>query len=110
MSIDVAVHGTLDTAKAIISNTTTTTLLTGGESKFTVQWVRVTVAGSTDTVTLDIHDGTTAYRLTSALSVTGGASTTLELEFPLRNGESLRITAGAGNTIHCIVCYSISGP
>jgi hypothetical protein len=80
-------------------------LYTAGDNGATIVGLRIAeVAAATPTVTLDVHDGSTAYELAHLRAFTAketwNAITLDGVPVVLLPGESLRATASAANQLH----------
>ena len=90
--------------KAILPNSTEV-LFTAGQNGATILALRIAeVANATPTVTLDVHNGTTAYELNHLRAFTAKetweAIKTDGVPVVLLPGETLRATASAANQLH----------
>ena len=71
MSIFQTKDGILKTAAVALSGTSATTIVDGGNTGCTIEWVTICeVAGSTPTVILDIYRGGVAYKIKALSQLT----------------------------------------
>lgn len=105
MSFDIDIRGVVETATVVLATTTATDLLEADDRDILIEGI-IYASASGDTLTLDTHDGTTAYRLaqeTIAANGDGGFTNT----FVLNRGDTLRGTLTTGNTTVVRVNYVI---
>lgn len=99
--------GSILTKPTILTTTGATVLYGGSGTKRTVilSVVAVEVAAATPTLTLDLFDGTTAYRLRNALAMTAKQTFIFNEPIVLPVNWSLRATADTPNQIECFVTF-----
>jgi hypothetical protein len=99
--------GSILTKPTKLTATTATVLYGGSGTKRTVivSVIAVEVAGATPTLTLDLFDGTTAYRLRNALAMTARQTFIFNEPIVLPVNWSLRATASAADQIECFVTF-----
>ena len=108
MSVFRSNDGIIKTAKVALSSTAATTIVDGGNTGATVEYVRATeVAGSTPTLILDIYSASTAYKIRGTLAMTAHTPVVDANPIQLEAGELLRATASAANEIHVTATYTI---
>ena len=97
--------GSILTQATKLTTTSATALYTASKRTVILSIISVEVAGATPTLTLDLYDGTTAYRLRTALAMTAKQTFIFNEPFALQSGWSLRATAGAADQIECFITY-----
>ena len=108
MSVYQTQNGLLKQAAVILSTTGATAIVTATTTTgaLTVEHIRVAeVAGATPTLTLDIYDGSTAYKI-RVKAMTAGEVYTDTSPILLEPGWSLRATAGTINQAHVTALYT----
>ena len=109
MSVYQTQNGLLKQAAVILSGTSATAIVTATTTTgaLTVEYIRCAeVAGSTPTLTIDLYDGSTAYKI-RVKAMTAGEVYTDTAPILLEPGWSLRVTAGSANQIHATALYSL---
>jgi hypothetical protein len=110
MSVFQTQAGILKTAKVLLNSTSAITIVSGGNTGCTVEYVRACeVAGATPTLILDIYNGTTAYKIRGTLAMTANTPYTDRDVIQLEAGESLRATASAADQVHVTASYTVPG-
>lgn len=100
--------GILQTAAVILSGTSATTIVDGGETGCTVEWVTLCeVAAGTPTVILDIYRGGVAYKIRGTLAMVANTPVTYANAIQLEAGDLLRATASAANQVHVTATYTV---
>ncbi len=106
MSVFASLSGSFDTEQTILTTTSATGVLTADEGGTSVVSVHVAeVSGTGTTVILERFDGTTAYKLTGAVSIAANGRLDYIYPFKIERGWTLRATAGAANRLHVTVNY-----
>ena len=107
MTVFQSKDGILQTAAVVLSGTSATTIVDGGETGCTVEYVRACeVSGNTPTVILDIFRGGVAYKIRGTLAMTANTPYTDRDVIQLEAGELLRATASAANQVHVTASYT----
>lgn len=108
MSVFQSNDGILKTAAVALSGTSATTIVDGGNTGCTVEFVTICeVAGATPTVILDIYRGGVAYKIRGTLAMTANTPTTYSNPIQLEAGDLLRATASAANQVHVTATYTV---
>jgi hypothetical protein len=108
MTIFQTKDGILKTAAVILNDTNPKTIVDGGNTGCTVEYVRICeVAGGTPTVILDIYRGGVAYKIRGTLAMTANTPSTDRDPIQLEAGDLLRATASAGNVVHATATYTV---
>lgn len=108
MTIFQTKDGILKTAAVVLSDTSATTIVDGGNTGCTVEYVRACeVSGNTPTVILDIYRGGVACKIRGTLAMTAHTPYTDRDAIQLEAGELLRATASAGNQVHVTATYTV---
>lgn len=108
MSIFQSKDGILKTAAVVLSGTSATTIVDGGNTGCTVEYVRACeVAGATPTLILDIYRGGVAYKIRGTLAMTANTPYTDRDPIQLEAGDLLRATASAANQVHVTATYTV---
>ncbi len=108
MSVFQSKDGILKTAAVALSTTNATTIVSGGNTGCTVEYIRVCeVAAATPTVILDIYRGGVAYKIRGTLAMVANTPYTDRDPIQLEAGELLRATASAANQVHATATYTV---
>lgn len=108
MSVYQTQNGLLKQAATVLSGTSATAIVTASTTTgaLTVEYIRCAeVAGATPTLTIDIYDGSTAYKI-RVKAMTAGEVYIDNAPILLEPGWSLRVTAGAANQVHATALYT----
>jgi hypothetical protein len=107
MSVFQSKDGILKTAAVALSGTSATTIVDGGNTGCTVEYVRACeVSGNTPTLILDIYRGGVAYKIRGTLAMTANTPYTDRDFIQLEAGDLLRATASAANQVHVTAGYT----
>lgn len=108
MSVFQSKDGILKTAAVILNDTNAKTIVDGGFTGCTVEYVRICeVSGNTPTVILDIYRGGVAYKIRGTLATTANSPYTDRDPIQLEAGDLLRATASAANQVHATATYTV---
>lgn len=108
MSVFQTTDGILKTAAVVLSGTGATTIVSGGNTGCTVEWVTICeVAAGTPTVILDIYRGGVAYKIRGTLAMTANTPVSYTNPIQLEAGDLLRATASAANQVHVTASYTV---
>jgi len=108
MTIFQTKDGILKTAAVALSGTSATTIVDGGNTGCTVEYVRACeVSGNTPTLILDIYRGGVAYKIRGTLAMTANTPYTDRDAIQLEAGDLLRATASAANQVHVTATYTV---
>jgi hypothetical protein len=108
MTIFQSKDGILKTAAVALSGTSATTIVDGGNTGCTVEYVRACeVSGNTPTLILDIYRGGVAYKIRGTLAMTANTPYTDRDAIQLEAGDLLRATASAANQVHVTATYTV---
>lgn len=109
MSVYQTQNGLLKQAAVALGSTSATTIVAATETTgaITVENVRCAeVGGATPTLTIDIYDGSTAYKI-RVRAMTAGEVYIDDAAILLEPGWSLRATAGTADRVHVTALYSL---
>lgn len=97
--------GSILTKPTILTTTNATALYSATKRTVILSVIAAEVAGATPTLTLDLFDGTTAYRLRNALAMTARQTFIFNEPITINSGWSLRATASAADQIECFATF-----
>ena len=108
MSVFQTTDGIIKTAAVVLDSTSAKTIVDGGNTGCTVEWVTICeVTGATPTVILDIYRASTAYKFRGTLAMTAHTPVTYERPIQLEAGDLLRATASASNQVHVTATFTV---
>jgi hypothetical protein len=97
--------GSILTKPTKLTATTATVLYAAEKRTVILSIIAVEVAGATPALTLDLFDGTTAYRLRNAFAMAAKETFIFNEPITLNSGWSLRATASAADQIECFATF-----
>lgn len=108
MSVFQTQAGILKTATVALDSTNATTIVNGGSTGCTVEYVRaVEMANSTATLILDIYRSSTSYKIRGVKAMAAYEVYVDNNPIQLEAGDLLRATAGTADKIHVTASYTV---